>query len=306
MAKQAKTAFLHGQTVWRVADSRKPATYHTESAALTTSTTGSHTERSVWPIFKPPTFHRKIAELPTTVRSDVEERTAEERLAWKDKNVPAWPKNISVLWNFGPLHSALYEIRTWSERSLKIRTSSLAPPNVRSSELDLTVGHEELDNEILIAVISQQYVHIGDDKSTNYYRKLLQHVIDNYLIMLKFPTFDLLLIFFGHRHTMSTFDSVHSEPAESVCTIRSKSSSVTHYWVIVLSKKCNSIKMLKSSVKWWLWRLSSASTTDDWALFVFRLKSSTLDFILYEKKNIWRWSGGVSSKRDWLFAPAKW
>ena len=49
----------------------------------------------------------------TTVRSDVEERFAEERLAWNDKNVPAWPKNISLLWNFGPLHSALYEIRTW-------------------------------------------------------------------------------------------------------------------------------------------------------------------------------------------------
>ena len=32
-----------------------------------------------------------------TVRSDVEERVAEERLAWNDKNIPAWPKNISVL-----------------------------------------------------------------------------------------------------------------------------------------------------------------------------------------------------------------
>ena len=31
-----------------------------------------------------------------TVRSDVEERVAEERLAWNDKNIPAWPKNISV------------------------------------------------------------------------------------------------------------------------------------------------------------------------------------------------------------------
>ena len=50
-----------------------------------------------------------------TVRSDVEERFAEERLAWNDKNVPAWPKNISVLWNVGPLHSALYVIRTQPE-----------------------------------------------------------------------------------------------------------------------------------------------------------------------------------------------
>ena len=48
---------------------------------------------------------------PTTVRSDVEERIAKERLAWNDKNVPAWPKNINVLWKFGPLHSALYEIK---------------------------------------------------------------------------------------------------------------------------------------------------------------------------------------------------
>ena len=38
-----------------------------------------------------------------TVRSDVEERVAEERLAWNDKNVPAWPKNISVFANFGPI-----------------------------------------------------------------------------------------------------------------------------------------------------------------------------------------------------------
>ena len=51
--------------------------------------------------------------IPTTVRSDVEERVAEERLAWTDKNIPAWPKNISVLWNFGPLRSALCDIRTW-------------------------------------------------------------------------------------------------------------------------------------------------------------------------------------------------
>ena len=32
-----------------------------------------------------------------TVRSDVVERVAEERPAWNDKNIPAWPKNISVL-----------------------------------------------------------------------------------------------------------------------------------------------------------------------------------------------------------------
>ena len=33
----------------------------------------------------------------TTVKSDVEERVAEEHLAWNDKNIQAWPKNISVL-----------------------------------------------------------------------------------------------------------------------------------------------------------------------------------------------------------------
>ena len=32
-----------------------------------------------------------------TVRSDFEERVVEERPAWNDKNIPAWPKNISVL-----------------------------------------------------------------------------------------------------------------------------------------------------------------------------------------------------------------
>ena len=37
-----------------------------------------------------------------TVRSDAEENFAEERPAWNDKNVPAWPKKISVLWNFDP------------------------------------------------------------------------------------------------------------------------------------------------------------------------------------------------------------
>ena len=57
--------------------------------------------------------HFKLSPHEHTVRSDVEERFAEERLAWNDKNVPAWPQNSSVLWNFGPIHSALYEIRTW-------------------------------------------------------------------------------------------------------------------------------------------------------------------------------------------------
>ena len=32
----------------------------------------------------------QAAWLVNTVRSDAEERVAEERLAWKDKNVPAW------------------------------------------------------------------------------------------------------------------------------------------------------------------------------------------------------------------------
>ena len=35
----------------------------------------------------------------TTVRSDVEEHVAKERLACNDKNISAWPKNISVLYN---------------------------------------------------------------------------------------------------------------------------------------------------------------------------------------------------------------
>ena len=48
----------------------------------------------------------------STVRSDVEERVAEERLAWNDKNVPAWPKNISVLRILGPLTFIVQEIKT--------------------------------------------------------------------------------------------------------------------------------------------------------------------------------------------------
>ena len=62
----------------------------------------------VWPvdrIRKQNTHLEKIWTMTKwyTVRSDVEERVAEERLAWNDKNVPAWPKNISVLRILGPL-----------------------------------------------------------------------------------------------------------------------------------------------------------------------------------------------------------
>ena len=42
-------------------------------------------------------WSRGIRNWDSTVRSDVEERVAEERLAWNDKNIPGWPKNISVL-----------------------------------------------------------------------------------------------------------------------------------------------------------------------------------------------------------------
>ena len=35
-----------------------------------------------------------------TVRSDAEERMAEKRAAWKDKNVPAWTKNVTFLWDY--------------------------------------------------------------------------------------------------------------------------------------------------------------------------------------------------------------
>ena len=45
-------------------------------------------------------------------RSDVEERVAEKCLAWKHKNDPARPKDTNFLRNFGPLQSAMYEIRT--------------------------------------------------------------------------------------------------------------------------------------------------------------------------------------------------
>ena len=36
---------------------------------------------------------------------------AEERLAWKHKNVPAWTKNVMCLWNFGDFLSAMYVVK---------------------------------------------------------------------------------------------------------------------------------------------------------------------------------------------------
>ena len=45
VAKQAKIAFLHGLTVWKPLIVRiEPATFYSESAALTTYTTGAHRE----------------------------------------------------------------------------------------------------------------------------------------------------------------------------------------------------------------------------------------------------------------------
>ena len=55
------------------------------------------------------TSYQKQGRLPT-VRSDAEEHVAEERLAWKDKNVPAWTKNVISLWDFGPLRFAMYVV----------------------------------------------------------------------------------------------------------------------------------------------------------------------------------------------------
>ena len=46
-----------------------------------------------------------------TVRLYAEERVAEERSAWKHKNVPAWTKNIMFLWDFGRLTSVIYEVK---------------------------------------------------------------------------------------------------------------------------------------------------------------------------------------------------
>ena len=47
-----------------------------------------------WP---PPWITQPVRSTSKTVRSDVKERVAEERLAWNDNNILAWPKNISVL-----------------------------------------------------------------------------------------------------------------------------------------------------------------------------------------------------------------
>ena len=46
-----------------------------------------------------------------TVRSDAEEREAEERPAWKYKNVTAWTKNVMFLWDFGRLTSTIYLVK---------------------------------------------------------------------------------------------------------------------------------------------------------------------------------------------------
>ena len=56
--------------------------------------------------------------LTYTERLDVEECVVEERVvvkhrAWKHKNIPAWPKNVSFFVIFGPLQPAMHVIRTW-------------------------------------------------------------------------------------------------------------------------------------------------------------------------------------------------
>ena len=48
----------------------------------------------------------------TTVRSDAEERTA-----WNDKNVPAWPKNISVFLKFWP--TTFYSV--WDKNIIRMQ-----------------------------------------------------------------------------------------------------------------------------------------------------------------------------------------
>ena len=66
---------------------------------------------SIWPHLQV-RFYQKAIFSSDTLRSDVEERMAEERLAWNDKNIPAWPKNISVSRMLCSLKSAVHEIRT--------------------------------------------------------------------------------------------------------------------------------------------------------------------------------------------------
>ena len=71
------------------------------------TTSGPPTESNFQsPASKAQDLYFCISEI-NTVRSDVEERVAEERLAWNDKNVPAWNKNISVLRTLGPLKSVV-------------------------------------------------------------------------------------------------------------------------------------------------------------------------------------------------------
>ena len=49
--------------------------------------------------------------LKTTVKLDIKERVAEERPAWKHKNVPAWTKNVMFSWDFGRLPSVMYVVK---------------------------------------------------------------------------------------------------------------------------------------------------------------------------------------------------
>ena len=83
-----------------------------ETSSLTKKCAGAEGEELVWswqPSKRKP-VHSACGTY-TTVRSDAEERAAEERPAWKHKNIPAWTKNIMCLWDFGRLPSSMYVIK---------------------------------------------------------------------------------------------------------------------------------------------------------------------------------------------------
>ena len=56
-------------------------------------------------------YFPKLPRHKHAVRSDAEECVVDERLAWKHKNAPAWPKNVMHLWDFGRSPSAMYVVK---------------------------------------------------------------------------------------------------------------------------------------------------------------------------------------------------
>ena len=73
------------------------------------------------------TARRKYPETLNTVRSDAEERMAEERPSWKHKNVPASTKNVMFLWDSDRLPSAMYVVKNVVRTQPEDKNIQLSP-----------------------------------------------------------------------------------------------------------------------------------------------------------------------------------